>query len=233
MNLVEWFLTFALTSGATTWSMEQVAAPEVVKTVERIRGANRSKMAYAILNFEKLGVPQKRKRLIAGSPHLIAKLLRETEQQTPRSIRSVINKPRGSHVRASCSWKSKKYVNGKWKYTPASINDFCYPIDGPAPTVVGQHVLVWVVPSGRSGWYNRLTPEELARLQTFPEGYKLPNGRKEAYQQIGNAVPPRVAELMLRGECSSSSSTSSTGSTNPTCFDSPSLRHSKPDVVLM
>jgi DNA (cytosine-5)-methyltransferase 1 len=202
MNLVEWYIRFALDSRATSWSMEQVAAPEVVSIVEKVRKENHSRVAYAIIDFYSLGIPQHRKRLIAGSPHLIAKLLRETEQHAPRSIRSAIAKPRGTHVRASCSWKSKKKVNGKWIYTPASINDFCYSIDGPSPTVLGQHVLVWVVPSGTSGWYNRLTPSELAALQTFPPGYKLPSGKTEAYQQVGNAVPPRVAELMLQGESS-------------------------------
>jgi hypothetical protein len=35
-------------------------------------------VAYATVDFCKLGVPQRRKRLIAGSPALVARLVRAT-----------------------------------------------------------------------------------------------------------------------------------------------------------
>ena len=68
----------------------------------------------------------------------------------------------------------------------------------PAPTVVGSHVLVWVDPARKPGWYKQLSPTELAALQTFPPEYTFPKSKTHAYQQIGDAVPPLVAELMLR-----------------------------------
>lgn len=41
----------------------------------------------------------------------------------------------------------------------------------------------------------RLTPEQAARLQTFPDGY--PWRPPRVHQQIGNAVPPRLARAIL------------------------------------
>jgi len=212
INLVEWYITYALASRATSWSMEQVAAREVIEIVKRMRCKHRDRVSYAIFRFNKLGVPQTRRRLIAGSPHLIAKLLREEEQQNERSIRSVIAKPRGTHVRGGTSAgglhtpkdripKVGADGNVVWVYKRAAWNEYCVPLDGLAPTVIGRHALVWITGNGEGCNRSVLYPSELAALQTFPPGYKLPTNKYHAYLQVGNAVPPRVAELMMRGEC--------------------------------
>jgi DNA (cytosine-5)-methyltransferase 1 len=39
----------------------------------------------------------------------------------------------------------------------------------------------------------RLTPKECALIQTFPKGYRFEGNEREVYQQIGNAVPPKLA----------------------------------------
>jgi DNA (cytosine-5)-methyltransferase 1 len=44
----------------------------------------------------------------------------------------------------------------------------------------------------------RCTPEECATLQTFPEGYPFQGNKGERHQQIGNAVPPLLAEALLK-----------------------------------
>ena len=38
--------------------------------------------------------------------------------------------------------------------------------------------------------------EELARLQTFPEGFRFTGDRRSAHRQIGNAVPCALGELL-------------------------------------
>lgn len=44
----------------------------------------------------------------------------------------------------------------------------------------------------------RLTFEELCRLQTFPDGLRIPCGRTEMQRMLGNAVPSLVAEVLAR-----------------------------------
>lgn len=52
-------------------------------------------------------------------------------------------------------------------------------------------------------WKNRrLSPRELARLQTFPDGYRVEGSMRAVQKQLGNAVPSALAErlaLHIRG----------------------------------
>jgi DNA (cytosine-5)-methyltransferase 1 len=51
--------------------------------------------------------------------------------------------------------------------------------------------------TGPFHWRNRLLSiEELARLQTFPLGYKFMGERRSVHRQIGNAVPCALGELL-------------------------------------
>ncbi len=204
INLIEWYLQFALSSGATSWSMEQVAAVEVLEILERVRLQNLGAMAYAVFDFSKLGVPQNRKRVLAGSPHLIAKLQREEQWANRRSVCSVIAKPRGTHIRGGNTSRREtqrivtdKHGKKRYQYARAKWTDYCFPIDGVAPTVTSRAPW-WIKGDGIGCNRSVLYVSELAALQTFPPTYKWPDNKSEAYRQIGNAVPPRVAELLLR-----------------------------------
>lgn len=53
--------------------------------------------------------------------------------------------------------------------------------------------------SGPFHWENRkFTEEELKALQTFPQDYILEGSYGQVVKQIGNSVPPRIAEVMAK-----------------------------------
>lgn len=204
-SLIEWFLQTALTCGATSWSMEQVSRAETRAIVEAARVRHPKRVAYATLDFYELGVPQHRKRLIAGSPALVAQLVRTCSAKRHRSVGDTIAKPRGTMVRNSANWTSKRLRHdrkdgeSKYVYTKATADDCLHPLTGPAPTIVcnGDVRWWWRDPNGESQ-HAMLSVRELSLLQTFPGDYKLPEDCSLGKKLIGNAVPPRVARLLLK-----------------------------------
>jgi hypothetical protein len=207
VNMVEWSLEMMLASRCTSWSFEQVASTEVLSALKRARRAHPGRVAWARLNFVDLGVPQHRVRLIAGTPRLVARLQRCCARSRRRTIRDVLPKARGTHVRYGQShkgsWLRPNRQPGETKYVTVKSkwSDNCRSIDEPAPTVRGRHAHTWVVQrDGKAVSHTVLRPSELAVLQTFPSDYKLPVRKFDAYQQIGNAVPPLVARLLLQEE---------------------------------
>lgn len=68
---------------------------------------------------------------------------------------------------------------------------------GPAPTMTTACINPskgrFVHPTAHHG----ITVRQAARIQTFPDWYIFEGGLMAAGQQIGNAVPPRLAEILL------------------------------------
>lgn len=75
------------------------------------------------------------------------------------------------------------------------------PVDQPAFTIrasaggMEPGGFRWRMPDGST---RKMTESEASGLQTFPDGYPFQGGKGQRFQQIGNAVPPRLAEALLR-----------------------------------
>ena len=191
LSLVRWYLRYALASNATSFSMEQVPAECVLKVVKKFKRRHPGKLDYCVVNCYDLGVPQTRKRLIAGTPALIDRLRRR--RAVRKSVADVIAEPGGTHTRieATASGTKACRVLNSW-------DDFCRPIGRPAATVTARNGLRWATPfSGVEP--HKMATRDLLAIQSFPPDYELgklsrTNGRKGA----GNALPPLAMRELLR-----------------------------------
>eukprot|EP00966_Prymnesium_polylepis_P309406 7149555-Prymnesium_polylepis.2 len=171
VTLIEWYIEFAMSSSATSWSMEQVATPIVLECIEKYRNKRtpNHKFAYTVLNFNNMGVPQNRKRLIAGSPDVVARLLRIDQWQ--RCAKDVLVHPRGTHIRnymRNSSPKPDPEGKVKWVYKWYTDDEACVPITGPSHCVIAGQFLRWATPySGKE--LMMFTTGEMAALQCFPK----------------------------------------------------------------
>ncbi len=200
VGLIRWYVEFALASSATTWSLEQVGTPIVMRYLASLKAPkspHRNRVAYAVVNFYDYGVPQERRRVIAGSPEIVASLLRVAAWH--QCIADVIPAPRGTHVRSWMRWSNPKphpTKPGKWVYREYTDDESCAPITGPARCVVAQHPLRWARPHTQTKLV-ALTPREQAALQCFPPAYDLGTHRETAIRCVGNALPPLIMKQLL------------------------------------
>ena len=145
-----------------------------------------------------VGVPQHRRRLIAGSPEVVARLLRASPWH--RSASDVIPRPRGSHIRnymRTSNGKPDPTGRSRFIYKWYSDEEACVPVSGPSHCAIAGQLLRWVTPGSGRG-LTMFSVAEMAALQCFPPGYKFGLRTMAATRCIGNALPPIVMKQMLR-----------------------------------
>lgn len=212
VDLIKWYVTFAIESSAATWSMEQVSTPAVVQALESLKAPGskyRNQFEYQTFEFADYGVPQERKRLLAGSPGIVARFARLPKCR--RCVKDAIPDPRGTHVRNNVYLGVKVYnpVDARVKrYRRYRLWDSSRPISMPAYTVVAGNFLRWATfDEGIDGEAYRnsydytslepLTVEESAKLQCFPNDYRFATSKLNGIRLVGNAIPPLVMRQLL------------------------------------
>jgi DNA (cytosine-5)-methyltransferase 1 len=210
-SLVEWFLREALErSNCTTWSMEEVDSPRIHRILGQFRRKHRKRIDWDVFDFELLGVPQTRTRILAGTPALIVRLRQLRAADRIRSVRDTLKEPRGTHTKGTSTTdtvrnKSRLDEAGKAKfvYRTLKLHEKSRPISKPAHTLCAKlRTAGWftMTPGQVAHDYKPFNIAEMAALQTFPEDYRWPKQVTHAARQIGNAVPPLIAQLLL-SEC--------------------------------
>lgn len=78
------------------------------------------------------------------------------------------------------------------------VKEYARPVTDPAPTVLGTVRCGWRLHDEAGELQRAVTEQEAAVLQSFPADYPWQGSRTSRFQQIGNAVPPLLAEHVLR-----------------------------------
>lgn len=152
-------------------------------------------VTYSILNSAEYGVPQKRERVIIVGFRRDLKIkftfpdiaLKEADLYEPLS--SVIDKTVDEKY-----FFSERAVAGMMKNRASMNKGRAQDITKPCNTV-GAHLakvsLNSTDPVLQIGErYRRFTPREVARIQSFPEQFKLIGSEAAQYRALGNAIPP-------------------------------------------
>lgn len=115
--------------------------------------------------------------------------------------------PAGSGVKSPGKQEATR-PGGHWGYKQGA---FVADMRRPARTVTANAQQDWIRDPVHG--LRRLTPRECAALQTFPADWVFSGKRVDQYRQIGNAVPPLLAERIgaaLHGHVTGQASSAST-----------------------
>lgn len=150
---------------------------------------------YDILNSASFGVPQKRERVIIvgfrkdlNIKFIFPKAeIEAADNYTP--LKTVIE-----NCVEEKYYFSQKAVAGMMRKRAAMNKGRAQDIEKPCNTV-GAHLAKVSLNSTDpvlmvNGRYRRFTPREVARIQSFPESFKLVGSESAQYRALGNAIPP-------------------------------------------
>jgi site-specific DNA-cytosine methylase len=172
--------------------MEQVNHRFVREKLTCMKRKSPTKIDWIVVDAADYGIPQHRKRIIAGSPFLISTLRNFRLNKRKRCIRDVIDDPPRNFTRNSL-YSRPDHRTGEMM--PVPMKDQLRSIDKPSFTILAGGHLKWSDSEGNV--LRHFRGDEAALIQTFPQDYKLPWNNVEALQGVGNAVPPLLAKILM------------------------------------
>lgn len=158
---------------------------------------------YQVLKAVEYGVPQKRERVIIvgfkkelGIKFDFPKAVIEREEDYI-ALKEVIEKEVDEKY-----FFSQRAVDGMMRNRATMNKGRAQNIEEPCNTV-GAHLAKVSLNSTDpvlldNGRYRRFTPREVARIQSFPETFKLIGSESAQYRALGNAIPPVMFWYVMR-----------------------------------
>lgn len=148
---------------------------------------------YKLLNSENYGVPQKRERVFIIGFRKDLGIHPEFPESIKNKVplRSVLIPKR---IIDKKYYFSKKAVEGLKKANPQMNKGRVQDLNSPCSTV-GAHLAKVSLNSTdpvlkENRKFRRFSPREVARIQSFPDSFKLVSSENKQYRALGNAVPP-------------------------------------------
>ena len=202
MRMVVWFVNLVLKLRPRSWSLEEVSLACVDEFLNEIVELHPDYVDHKTLNMVDYGVPQLRKRTIAGPPHFIRALEDASVRVATRTLLTdVVRPPDGAmYIRAGGGRQpdlSATVRHEDGTYTNDTIWHNCVrPITRPANTITCTCRPVWYDEQFRT--IRSCAIAEIAAWQSFPRTYRWPKRDTDAQRMIGNALPPQFAAILLR-----------------------------------
>ena len=188
LDMIRWYFELALRQKPTFWTFEQVAVKRVLDVCETFRKQHPHSFAYAVVRCSDYGIPQMRRRVLGGSPKPIHALLRKrgTFKQVELSTVAHWTPPK----RGFCMYPKWSIRGRRLKASEMSIS----PATGPGYSTLGRTSITGAAETGRTSGCSAFVR---ARMQTFPDSTRLPRNARLAQRLVGNALPVRLAQLLL------------------------------------
>jgi DNA (cytosine-5)-methyltransferase 1 len=181
--------------------------------VDRQRaGGGGYKVRWKVLNAADYGIPQLRKRFI-----LVAR--RDRLPKWPKATHGTEEQPHVTMAEA-LGWLPDGSVQGRdglywvdahYDQSKSGEGDLLWPLSRPATTIAGRCLVP--DPGANANRFNgkkksrndgyQVSIGELAALQGFPSGFHFIGTKQSQALQIGNAVPPALAEAVVRANAAS------------------------------
>jgi len=160
----------------------------------------------SLLNSSDFGVPQLRERLFLIGIHNSFDLSFEFPKPThgPDSIKKLPKTCLRDAIENLFPadpkyYFSKKAVEGVKKAKPNMKRALAQNLNGQCLTITSHLAKVSLnsrdpvlLVDAERELYRRFTPREASRIQSFPDSFRFNGSERDAYRQIGNAVPPVV-----------------------------------------
>jgi DNA (cytosine-5)-methyltransferase 1 len=162
-------------------------------------------VACAVLNAADYGVPQTRRRAVLVASRVAQVRLPAPTHFDPRKGGSLFGEPWWSMADA-LGWRgtvttgnnSMKHYREGSRAGNGGVVLYERSMDEPAPTLDCQVGTKWRVLVGSDPSRSfRVNIEQAAILQSFRPDYPWQGSKTKQYQQVGNAVPPRLAAAVL------------------------------------
>ena len=163
-------------------------------------------VSYTVLKAVEYGVPQKRERVIIVGFRKDLNIKFDFPNAPITDEKEFV--PLKVAIDDSVDEKyffSQKAVDGMMRNRDSMNKGRAQDINQPCNTV-GAHLAKVSLNSTDpvlmvDGRYRRFTPREVARIQSFPENYKLSESESAQYRALGNAIPPVMFWHVARAVC--------------------------------
>lgn len=156
-------------------------------------------ISYKLINSRYFGVPQKRERVfVVGVRKNLKKkfefpenILKENEAVPLKKVleKSIAEKYYFSNKAVEGMLRANKAKSAMNKGRAQSLNEPCNTVTAHLSKVTLNGTDPVLLEKDR---FRRFTPREVARIQSFPDSYKLVGSDNHIYRGLGNAIPPVV-----------------------------------------